>query len=391
VPVDDASNEIGDDDRDEGAGSGLPPHPLDRVWFHPSELSAFTAPAPSPRRPSRTPIAVAGAFGVLLTVAILAATGVFRDERTVQEQTRLTALSVAGNDHVAQLVSGVAPSVVSVRVSGPFGDATGSGVAMGRSQVVTSASLVAPGGAVMLSTNNGRVLGAVVVGYDLETDLALLDVQIAARDRDDSLSPARLGTADALKVGQTVVAVGMAGGNHRWASRGVVSALGRTAATPSGRLLAGLVETDIDPGDAVGGGALLDAGGSVVGILTRAAPGRALPIDVARDIADQLANGGRAQHGWLGVATVDASDRPGGGALVITVLPASPAAAAGLAVGDVIVGVSNERVTDTADLRSAVARRRPGDPVGVTVWRSTQRMHREVDLADRLFTPEITS
>jgi putative serine protease PepD len=388
--VDEPPSDVGDDDRDEG-DAGLPPHPLDRVWFHPSELSAFTAPTPSPRTPSRMPIAMAGAFGVLLTVAILAATGVFRDERTVQEQTRLTALSVAGNDHVAQLVSGAAPSVVSVRVRAPLGDATGSGVALGRAQVITSASLVAAGGAVTLSTNNGRVLDAVVVGYDLATDLALLDVKVATGDHDDNLSPARLGTADALKVGQTVVAVGMSGGNHRWASRGVVSALGRIAATPSGTLLAGLVETDIDTGDTVGGGALLDAGGSVVGILTRAAPGRALPIDVARTIADQLANGGRAQHGWLGVATVDATDRPGGGALVVTVLPTSPAAAAGLAVGDVIVGVSSERVTDTADLRSAVTRRRPGDPVGITVWRSAQRMHRELDLADRLFAPEISS
>jgi putative serine protease PepD len=388
--MDDTPHEGGDERGDEGA-SGLPPHPLDRVWFHPSELSAFTAPAPPTRTStSRTPIAVAGVFGVLLTVVVLAATGVFREERTVKEQTRLTALSVAGNDRVAQLVSGAAPSVVSVRVSGPAGDARGSGVALGRLQVITSAGLVAPGGAVMLSTNDGRVLTATVVGYDLETDLALLEVD-GGTDDHDALTPARLGTADALKVGQTVVAVGMAGGNHRWASRGVVSALGRVAASPSGAALAGLVETDIDPGDAVGGGALLDAGGTVVGILTRAAPGRALPIDVARDIADQLATNGRAQHGWMGVATVDANDRPGGGALVIAVMPGGPAETAGLAVGDVVVGLGSDRVTDTADLMSATTRRRPGDPVGITVWRSSKRLHRDVDLADGLLAPAMTS
>jgi putative serine protease PepD len=242
----------------------------------------------------------------------------------------------------------------------------------------------------MLSTSDGRVFGATVVGYDVETDLALLQAQGSAA-HDEKLATAHLGTADALKVGQTVVAVGMAGGNHRWASRGVVSALGRVATSPTGALLAGLVETDIDPGSAVGGGALLDAGGSVVGILTRAAPGRALPIDVARDIADQLATTGHAQHGWMGVAAVDASDRPGGGALVVAVTPGGPAATAGLAAGDVIVDLGTERVTDTADLLSAVMRRRPGDPIGVTVWRTSQRLHRDLDLGDRLLTPAATS
>src|SRR6185295_2377478 len=99
-------------------------------------------------------------------------------------------------------------------------------------------------------TPDGRALRASVVGTDAETDLALLTVQ-ARRGRDDDqedLEPAELGAADDLKVGQGVVAVGVASGDHRWASDGVVSALDRLVVTMAGTPLAGLVETDIEPG-----------------------------------------------------------------------------------------------------------------------------------------------
>jgi len=152
---------------------------------------------------------------------------------------------------------------------------------------------------------------------------------------------------------------------------------------PSGLVLAGLVETDVSPGDAIGGGALLDTSGSVVGILTRIAAGRAVPIEVARDVADQLATTGRVRHGWLGLDAIDAGDRPGGGARVTAMTAGGPAAVAGLRLNDVIVRVGNERVTDLADLVAAIARRRPGDPVEITFWRMARRMHREVDLAER--------
>lgn len=121
----------------------------------------------------------------------------------------------------------------------------------------------------------------------------------------------------------------------------------------------------------------------MVGILVRSAPGRVLPIDAARDVADQLATNGRARHGWIGVVTEDASDRPGGGARVIAVVAGSPAEAAGIAVGDVIVVVGKDHVSDAPDLLAAEIGRRPGDPVGLTLWRGSKRIHRDVDLGDR--------
>jgi putative serine protease PepD len=270
------------------------------------------------------------------------------------------------------------------------GVVAGSGVALGRTQVLTSASLLAGATRATVSTADGRVLDASVLGSDPTTDLALLALDDGGGrgvETKRQLRPARLGSTDELAVGQTVVAFGMAGGDHRWVSRGVVSALDRLFEMPSGVVLPGLVETDIDPGDAPGGGALLDASGAVIGILTRIAPGRAVRIEEARDVADQLATTGTVHHGWLGLDAVDAGDRPGGGARVTAMTARGPADAAGLAVNDVIVRVGNERVTDLADLIAAVARRRPGDPVEITFWRMTRRMHREVQLAERAIPP----
>jgi putative serine protease PepD len=371
---------------------GLPPHPLDRVWFHPSELSAYMAASPPARRARREwgVVAIAALLGAAATLVILATTGVLDDGSTTVVQTGLSAVSGTGQDPVAHLVSDAGGSVVGVRVQAPNGAVTtGSGVAVGPSRVLTSASLLVAGASVTLSTYDGRVLDAIVVGSDPASDLALLRVD--GGHGDHTLAPAQLGSADDLQVGQTVVALGMAGGDHRWASRGVVNALDRMAITPSGTVVAGLVETDTHPGDAVGGGALLDGNGSVVGILTRAAPGHALPIDIAREVAAQLAAGGRAHHGWLGTVAVDAGDRPGGGARIVAVTAGSPAAAAGIAIGDVVVGVDSDRVSDMADLVAAIERRRPSDPVAITLWRDGKRLRRMAKLGEHADTPALAA
>ncbi len=374
-------------DPDDDESSGDPPHPLDRVWFHPSELSAHMASTPSASGGHEWRVAtVAALFGALLTVGLLGAAGVLDDDVATEiEQSRLTAVSAAAGD-VARVVEGAAASIVSVRAETAQGVVSGSGVALGRTQVLASASLVAGRTSVTISTPDGRVLEASVVGSDPATDLALLsidtrDLREGEKEKRE-LVPAELGSSDELTVGQTIVALGIASGDHQWASRGVVNALDRLVAMPTGVVLPGLVETDVGPGDTIGGGALLDTSGAVVGILTRVAPGRAVTIEVARDVADQLATTGKVHHGWLGLDAVDAGDRPGGGARVTSMTPGGPADAAGLAVDDVIVRVGNERITDLADLAAAVARRRPGDPVSITFWRMTRRMHRDVDLSE---------
>ena len=372
-------------DPEDDESSGEPPHPLDRVWFHPSEISAYMASTPATEGGLWKVATAAALFGAIVTVGLLAAVGVLgNDSTTTIEQAGLTAVTGGGGD-VRPIVDAAAPSVVSVRGETADGPVSASGVALGRTQVLTSASVLTGTTEVTVSTADGRVLDAKVLGSDPATDLALLSIDTrGARDREKrELVPARLGSSDDLAIGQTIVALGIVSGDHRWVSRGVVSALDRLVAMPSGLVLAGLVETDVDPGDATGGGPLLNTSGEVVGILTRIAPGRAVPIELARDVADQLATSGKVRHGWLGLDAVDAGDRPGGGARITSMSAGGPADKAGLAINDVIVRVGNERITDLADLVAAVARRRPGDPVDITFWRLTHRIHREVQLVER--------
>ena len=367
-----------DEPDDEGA-PGLPPNPLDRVWFHPSELGATEA------APARTPrgrewgVAFFGAVcGIVATLGVLAATGAVGSGSGSDSTSAGLAPVFAQlqRDHAADLVSATAPSVVAVRADG-VADGAGSGVAFGADRVVTSAALVSGASAVSITTSRGRVLPAMVTGSDPETDLALLRADGA------HLAAAHLGSADGLAVGTWVLAVGAAGGAREWASQGVVSGVSELVTRPDGTVMPGMVATDVDASSQAGGGPLVDDSGAVVAILSRAAPGHALPVDVAREVAEQLGTTGRVRHAWLGVDTIDTALRAGGGATVQTVTPEGPAERAGIAVGDVITELGDDRVADPADLLAAVAHRRPGDPVELTVWRADHRLERSATLAER--------
>ena len=161
ITVDSVPDEVDDE------GSGEPPHPLDRVWFHPSELSGFIAAAPSRLGGREWGLAgVAALLGAVLTASVLAIAGAF-DGGT--ETATLPRLTIVGGDtaEVSQIVERAAPSVVTVQGQTAFGDVTGSGVSIGRSQVLTSASLLtgaAP--TVTVATPDGRALRATIAGLD---------------------------------------------------------------------------------------------------------------------------------------------------------------------------------------------------------------------------------
>jgi S1-C subfamily serine protease len=380
------------DEPDEDGGSGLPPHQLDRVWFHPSELpgdgpshrlraeGGVREASPTSTRDRRDwgLATVAAICGVVATLVVLAAGGVLDDGSRPVGPAALapTFAALTGTERTASLVVTVGASVMAVRATKAGGDVTGSGIALGGDRVLTNASLVVGADLVHVTTADGRVLAAKVVGSDPTTDLTVLGVE-------EALVPAaQLGTADDLTVGSWVLAVGASGGERRWASQGVVSGIGELVEGGDGMLLPGLLGTDVDPSAAAGGGPLLDASGDVVAILSRSAPGHALPIDVARDVAEQLSASGRASHGWLGVAAADAVERVGGGATISEVAPGGPADVAGLSRGDVVSAMGDERIADVADLIAMVSRRRPGDPVSLTVWRGTVRSRVSVKLGE---------
>jgi S1-C subfamily serine protease len=376
-------------DDDDGGASGPPPDPLDRVWFHPSELRSFLATSASPSlRPPRR----GGLFGLtagLAAVGVVAVLVLAGSVESDSERIITTPVSPFKNDAAtSRMVAATAESIVSVRVARAYGTDRATGVCVRDGYVLTSAHVLDGATSVSVVTRGARSLPAVPAGVDPETDLSLLRV--------DSLTirAARLGSSDGLREGQPVLAVA-AGRKRHWVSVGTVTALDRLIVSGSGDVVAGLIDTETRAGSEHSGGVVLDEAGAVVAILTvppgTSPSGLAVPIDVARDTADQLAASGQAAHGWLGVSATDEVDRVAGGARVDQVLPAGPAADAGLAQGDVIVAVGDQSATtsvsDTADLVAEVRRRRPGESLELTVLRGGGKRRVPVALQDKTGEP----
>lgn len=287
-------------------------------------------------------------------------------------------------DAYSQVVTSVAaalqPSVLSVLVRTVAGSGGGSAVAVDADGLlVTSAHVVegVRGGGVVAA--DGEEAPFEVVGRDRLSDLAVLRV------RGGALTPAvELGDADTLRVGQLVVAVGNPLGLTGSVTAGVVSALGRSlpVRTPRGaRSIDDVIQTDaaLNPGNS--GGALGDAAARVVGIATAVAGfglGLAVPVNATtRRILRELAETGKVRRGWLGVGGLTAAvppalaDRTGRetGLLVSEVVPGSPAATAGVYLGDVVVAAGGHPITTAQDLQRLMLGAEPGSRFPLTVFR----------------------
>jgi S1-C subfamily serine protease len=274
----------------------------------------------------------------------------------------------------------VTPSVANLRVSrrvrgGRVLDGGGSGVVIGGDGfLLTSAHVVAGTTARgVASFSDGRELDFEVVGSDPLSDLAVL------RTGTGELVAAELGDADTLRVGQLVVAIGNPHGFGGSVTAGVVSALGRSLPTSSGRIIDNVIQTDaaLNPGNS--GGALADSHGRVVGINTMIILGAqglsfAVPIDTARWVIGQLMTVGRVRRGFLGLAgqvrplpkrlarrlelAVDT------GVQVMQVEPGKSAARGGLLPGDVIVAMDGKPVRNVDEVHrlldaSSIGRKLP--------------------------------
>jgi S1-C subfamily serine protease len=302
-------------------------------------------------------------------------------------------------DAYSRTVSGVAerltPSVAHLAVFRPTrrgrAEGAGSGVAISSDgYMLTSAHVVAGGHRVTASLSDGRELRAEVIGADALSDLAV--VRAEARD----LSPAQLGDADELRVGQLVVAIGSPMGLAGTVTAGVVSALGRSLPTRSGsagRLVENVIQTDaaLNPGNS--GGALADGLSRVVGVNTAVAGiglGLAVPInDATRKIISALMKEGRVRRAYIGIVggsrplPPKVSSRLGRdkGIEVVEVVSGSPAARAGLRAEDLIVEVDGEPVGDVGDLQRLMVAERIGQGVEMTVIRDGDSL--KLDLIPR--------
>ncbi|MGH7380267.1 MAG: DegQ family serine endoprotease [Candidatus Methylomirabilales bacterium] len=258
------------------------------------------------------------------------------------------------------------------------GRSLGSGVIVNAAgYILTNAHVVEQTTEILVRLSDKQEYPASVVGRDAKTDLAL--IKIAA---DHPLAVATLGDSDALQIGEWVLAIGNPFGFEHSVTAGIVSGKGRDlGASPYDQY----IQTDaaINPGNS--GGPLVSMRGEVVGINTAIIPnshiGFAIPINLAKAVLVQLRDQGRVTRAWLGVVIQPVTREAAGslglsddrGALVSEVVTGSPAAAAGLKPGDVIVALDGQPVADARDLPRLVAGRPVGSTVQVTFLRAGKR------------------
>jgi S1-C subfamily serine protease len=279
----------------------------------------------------------------------------------------------------------VSPSVANLKVTrrtrgGRMPAGAGSGVVLTADGfILTSAHVVAgPGRAGRASFTDGRELSFRVIGSDPFSDLAVL------RAESDDLTPAELGEAEHLKVGQLVIAVGNPHGFESSVTAGVVSALGRSLPARSGRAVRfvdNVIQTDaaLNPGNS--GGALADSGGRVIGINTAVAGvglGLAVPLNEAtRRVIGSLMTDGRVRRAYLGIAggprplPPHAQARYGrrSAVEVVEIVAESPAGRAGMRPEDLVLDVAGDPVERVEDLQRLLSAEMIGRRVEITVLR----------------------
>jgi S1-C subfamily serine protease len=299
-------------------------------------------------------------------------------------------------DAYSQIVSSVAervlPSVASLRVrrSGSSRDGgAGSGVVITPDgYLVTSAHVVAQAGMASASFIDGSEYELDMVGADPLSDLAV------ARARSATLEPIPIGDADTLRVGQLVVAIGNPMGFSGSVTSGVVSGLGRSLATADGnghrRFVEDVIQTDaaLNPGNS--GGALADWKARLIGVNTAVAGmglGLAVPINATTQaILSALVRNGRVRRAFLGIAGGTRALPPAyahrlgrkAGVEVQEVVSGSPAAAAGLHGGDIIVSVGDTAVAKAGDLQRLMVEAHIGSKVPLALLRGDQLMTLDV-------------
>jgi S1-C subfamily serine protease len=290
----------------------------------------------------------------------------------------------AYSDAVTRAVEAVAPSVVNLEVGRGGGSGfllTPDGFTLTNSHVVQGAR------SVRVRLSDGHSLPGSVIGDDPDTDLAVV------RFEPPGLLPVRLGDSRALRVGQLVVAIGNPYGFQCSVTTGVVSALGRSLRAHSGRLMDNLIQTDaaLNPGNS--GGPLVSSRGEVIGVNTAVIlPAQgicfAIPIHTAQFVAGRLIKDGKIRRGHLGLGGQTVPIPRGvvraqalgaeSGVLVISVEPGSPAAAAGITAGDVIVGFTGQSVAGIDDLQRLLADGPVGTSAPLTLLRRAEKRTLEV-------------
>jgi S1-C subfamily serine protease len=277
-----------------------------------------------------------------------------------------------------------APAVVHLEVRGDSRGGTGSGFFFTPDGLLlTNSHVVHKAKEVLVSTSDGERLSADLVGDDPDSDLAVL------RASSGLVPHIGFGSSAALQIGQLAIAIGNPLGFEHTVTAGVVSALGRSIRSRTGRLIENVIQTDaaLNPGNS--GGPLLDSHGSVIGVNTAIISGAqglcfATASDTAQWVLTQLLRYGRVRRAWLGLTannttvnrrlTLHHGLEDGSGVRVQSVESGSPAAAAGLESGDLIVSYDHEPTTSIDRLQQLLDFRRIAKPCEIICLRRGQKL-----------------
>src|SRR5215472_3973635 len=299
---------------------------------------------------------------------------------------------------VTSAVERISPSVVNIEVHQAAGRARsgeprerqggGSGfVFTPDGLILTNSHVVHEAARIAVTLTDGRRMPAALIGEDPASDLAVIRVD------EPGLVAAELGDSQKLRVGQIAIAIGTPYGFQSTVTAGVVSALGRSLRSYSGRLIDDVIQTDasLNPGNS--GGPLVTSDGQVVGVNTamiQLAQGLcfAIGINTAKFVASRLLRDGRIRRSYIGVEAqtvplhrrvVRFYDLPKeSGALVLAVGNGSPAGKAGLREGDVIIGLDGKPVAGVDDLHRLLTDARVGTSNRLTVLRYTEKLELRV-------------
>jgi S1-C subfamily serine protease len=249
--------------------------------------------------------------------------------------------------------------------------------------ILTNSHVVHRAAKLGVTLSDGRSFAAQLIGEDPDTDLAVLRINA------DNLVPVALGDSKSIRVGQLVVAIGNPYGFQCTVTAGVVSALGRSLRSQSGRLIEDVIQTDaaLNPGNS--GGPLVNSRGEVIGVNTAVIlPAQgicfATAINTAKHVAGLLLRHGKIRRGHIGVAGQNVtlprrhvilhSLAVPSGVLVISLVPNSPAQRAGLREGDVIIGYRGQAIGSIDELHRLLTEDEVGARVDLTLLRGGEKL-----------------
>lgn len=274
--------------------------------------------------------------------------------------------------------------------------------------ILTNNHVVANAQKIIVTLSGGKKLSAILVGRDPYSDLAVIKIPSGSID-----VVAPLGDSDQIRVGQKAIAIGNPFGLSHTLTTGTVSAVNRSIETQDGVEIDNIIQTDaaINPGNS--GGPLLNSNGEVIGINTMIiSPSRgyqglgfAIPINLAKDVAEELITSGRYARPWLGITSVSISDFSGivdfgveNGVLIQEVIPGGPAYQAGLRGGDryvilggmrlllggdIITSIDNRPLEDNEHLLKILGKAKVGQKIMLEIYRSKRSMSIEVLLTEK--------